>query len=246
MCLGRPSTTAGNPTCVGWLWDFICLFPVYLTSFPTTFADLAQGWKEVEIIERLSGIICKFFPCHGEGWPQSLCSEVVSDIQSCVFHYVRDSCRYVHIFFDPVAESSCSMNFLSFICLHFPVMLFHFCSNICNICKIFADPFVVKLISMEYCPFKSIVAAVETLDIFVPAWCNDYGVLYLLMLIYFDSLRMIIHLQLDQDLREKKRKLFVVDETFTLFSVQENYIWRIGTFKGSDCRIAGASYVIYW
>ena len=77
---------------------------------------------------------------------------------------------------------------------------------------------------MEYCPFKSIVATVETLDIFVPACCNEYGVLYLLMLIHFDSLRMIIHLQLDQDLREKKRKLFVVDETFTLFSVQENYI----------------------
>ena len=103
-------------------------------------------------------------------------------------------------------------------------MLFHFCSNICNICKIFADPFVVKLISMEYCPFKSIVAAVETLDIFVPACCNDYGVLYLLMLIYFDSLRMIFHLQLDQDLRENKRKPLGADETFFLFSVQENYI----------------------
>ena len=100
--------------------------------------------------------------------------------------------------------------------------------------------------SMEYCPFKSIVATVETLDIFVPACCNEYGVLYLLMLIHFDSLRMIIHLQLDQDLREKKRKLFGADETFTLFSVQENYIWRIGTFKGSDCLIAGAWYVIYW
>ena len=49
---------------------------------------------------------------------------------------------------------------------------------------------------MEYCPFKSIVAAVETLDIFVPACCNEYGVLYLLMLIYFDSLRMIIHLRM--------------------------------------------------
>ena len=77
---------------------------------------------------------------------------------------------------------------------------------------------------MEYCPFKSIVAAVETLDIFVPACCNDYGVLYLLMLIYFDSLRMIFHLQLDQDLRENKRKPLGADETFFLFSVQENYI----------------------
>ena len=86
---------------------------------------------------------------------------------------------------------------------------------------------------MEYCPFKSIVAAVETLDIFVPACCNEYGVLYLLMLIYFDSLRMIIHLQLDQDLREKKRKLFGADETFTLFSVQENYVWRIGPSKAA-------------
>ena len=56
--------------------------------------------------------------------------------------------------------------------------------------------FVVKLMGMEYCPFKSIVAAVETLDILVPACCNEYGVLYLLMLIYFDSLRMIIHLRM--------------------------------------------------
>ena len=90
-------------------------------------------------------------------------------------------------------------------------MIFHFC---CNICKIFAEGnflrrkisydseattvtslprdvhgapaerLVVKLMGIEYCPFKSIVAAVETLDIFVPACCNEYGVLYLLMLIY--------------------------------------------------------------
>ena len=38
----------------------------------------------------------------------------------------------------------------------------------------------------------------------------------------------------------KRGLLFSADETFTLFSVQENYIWRIGTFKGSDCLIAGA------
>ena len=49
---------------------------------------------------------------------------------------------------------------------------------------------------MQYCPFKSIVATVETLDIFVPACCNEYGVLYLLMPIYFDSLQMFIHLRM--------------------------------------------------
>ena len=46
----------------------------------------------------------------------------------------------------------------------------------------------------------------------------------MLMLIYFDSLRMIFHLQLDQDIRENKRKPPGADETFFLFSVQENYI----------------------
>lgn len=38
---------------------------------------------------------------------------------------------------------------------------------------------------------------------------------------------------------------FHADETFTLFSVQGTHIWRIGTFKGSDCLTAGAWYAIY-
>ena len=201
--------SGGRYSCVGWLWDFISSFPVYLTCFPTTFAHLAQGWKDQFTV-----------------W-----------------------CRYVHIFCDLVVESSCWMIFLSFIFLHFLVMIFHFC---CNICKIFAEgnflrrkisydseattvtslprdihgapaeSLVVKLMGMEYCPFKSIVAAVETLDIFVPACCNEYGVLYLLMLIYFDSLQMIIHLGMIIYVEkrkwhkgsEKKRKL----HKFTIWS----------------------------